>query len=346
LAKTVYIHIGLPKTGTSSIQLVMRAAEDDLRVQGVVYPADAQQISNHRTFLAAVGGRRMARVTKLDAAKCQALIAGTTAKFRSDPTVGTLVWSHESLAGSVPRWEFGFLEALVAGFDLKVILYIRYTSDWMESQYRQLLWGQSLRPMDSISREELLGIRRLCERWLRNVAPGSIYGTLVARLPRAEILLRSFDADRHNDQLVPKFLELIGADLRGASQKTHAAAHKANVSRPAVDTALLHEMWRGGLDPASISVLATTLQKTAKSAVSFDTGIRLRLVPQECREAARATYAAAAEAFPQLPSEPEEGAPITDAAELHERQIARLESVRERLGPDLFRQILQIRTAG
>ncbi len=346
MAKTVYIHIGLPKTGTSSIQLVLQDRAAALAEQGVVYPRDAQRTANHRTFVTAVGGRRIARVTKLDVAKCQASVAETTAVFRSEPGARALVWSHESLAGSVGRWEFRFLEQVATGLDLKVILYVRYTSDWMESQYRQLLWGQSLRPIDSISREELLGIQSLCERWLGNIDATSICGKITERLPCAEILLRSFDADRRHNRLVPGFLQTIGATLPFPEHEVRAAAYVANASRPAVDTALLDRMWRGGLDAAAIAALAKSLASTASAAAAHDTGLRLQLVPQACADSARLAYAAACERFPQLPRQPESKEALTDATELRERMTGRLETVRVRLGEEAFGRVLSvIRTA-
>jgi hypothetical protein len=338
-AKAMYMHIGLPKTGTSSIQLVLQERAAMLAEQGVVYPRDIQGIANHRTFVTAIGGRRIARVTNLDVAKCQASVAETIAAFRSDADTTAIVWSHESLAGCVDRWEFRFLEELAAGLDIKVILYVRYTSDWMESQYRQLLWGQSLRPMESISREELLDIRRLCERWLRNIDATSICGKIEKRLPHAEILLRSFDADRQH-QLLPSFFNMIGANLPVQHYEAHAASYRTNATRPGIDTALLHAVWRGGIDSATITLLARTLEKTARSAAVQNEGLQLQLVPQDCADTARLAYAAVCAQFPQLPCQPGATEALTSATELRDRMIARLEAVRARLDKVTFDRVL------
>lgn len=337
----MYLHIGLPKTGTSSIQLTLYHNQAMLLGAGVLYPRDPQKVSNHRTFLAAVGGPVMARFTKLDVAESQRLIVKATETFRSDQTTRTLMWSHESLAGSLLQWDCRFLGEIAAGLDLKVILYVRYTDEWLESRYRQMLWGQTLRPMDGTRRERLLDVRKLCQGWLASTDMQKFCGTLAAKLPRAQILLRSFDADRVADQLVPKFLDLIGAPPSPTNGRS-VALSAANATRPVADTALVYEMWRAGLDQTTIEQVGRALVETAKSAAAADGDLRLRLIPQDCADAARIAYAAAVEAFPQLPSQPESNTRFATGAELRERMVTRLESIREELGEHLFQQVRSV----
>jgi hypothetical protein len=211
----------------------------------------------------------------------------------------------------------------------------------MESQYRQLVWGQSLRPVGGISRAELLDVHRLCQRWLRNIDAGTLHDGLAERLPHSEIVLRSFDVDRHQNRLVPEFLKIIGAN-GSFVEKAGAGGYVANASRPVVDTAILYGVWRGGLDATTINVLAKSLVANASLPAEYYSGLRLQLIPQDSAECARAAYVATRARFPQLPAQPDEDVVQTPETEMRERMFARVETVRARLGEGAYSQIVSV----
>ncbi|MGB1213450.1 MAG: polysaccharide biosynthesis protein [Pikeienuella sp.] len=131
------VHIGMGKTGTSSIQKALRQNEDKLAEQSTVYlgmwftdidPAFARQ-DGQRAFFAA----EKAEMLEHAVAFSEAL------KSRCDATGATrFILSNEGFFGRVGKLA-PFLAALSPDIEVSLIAYVRDPRSWLPSAYTQ--WG-------------------------------------------------------------------------------------------------------------------------------------------------------------------------------------------------------------
>ncbi len=126
----VFLHVGLPKTGTTYLQGLMAEHRDELRAAGVLYPF----VRPGAMFHGAVELRGSAEKFGLAAAD----VAGTWDALcaRARDFAGTTVISHEVLAGATPAEVRRALVPL-AGLEVHVVLTARdlgrqATAHWQE----------------------------------------------------------------------------------------------------------------------------------------------------------------------------------------------------------------------
>lgn len=125
-------HIGLAKTGTSTIQQTMAANLDELRARGIVYPVlngRKRQVAHHVLRQALYDG------SGLDAPAWKALRG-----LRAEARDGTVLLSSEALSEADPR----SIRTGIAGNDARAIVYLRGYPDWVVSAYAQSAkWGDT-----------------------------------------------------------------------------------------------------------------------------------------------------------------------------------------------------------
>ncbi|MCJ1903413.1 sulfotransferase domain-containing protein [Paracoccus versutus] len=131
--KQLILHIGMGKTGTSSIQEAFSANSDDLRTQGVCYLGmwfdainpDYAGIDKQINFFSLPPEDMVKAARKL----CAFVQASNCRKF---------IVSNESLWGRPVELE-PFIRELLKDIDVKIIAYVRDPKEWLPSAYTQ--WG-------------------------------------------------------------------------------------------------------------------------------------------------------------------------------------------------------------
>lgn len=132
----VFLHVGMGKTGTTSIQAALREGTEELALQHVeVVEELVPDVEDKRTYLNIL--------QSADAEKQEEYaksFASEVEKLSDAKGVETVIVSNEGLFGTVARIE-PFLKALKSHLDVQVIAFIRHPSDWLPSAYAQ--WGIS-----------------------------------------------------------------------------------------------------------------------------------------------------------------------------------------------------------
>ena len=189
-------HIGLAKTGTSTIQQTMAANAEVLRARGIVYPAlkaRNPQVAHH------VLPKTLKNRNGVDAPAWEMLRG-----FRDQARDKTVLVSAEGFSDSKPQ----LVRERLGGGDARVIAYLRNYPDWAVSFYAQRAkWG---------------GIAISFDDYLRGGVDGLLYGIGDRLLAWAEVFgpehvrLRAVEpGNLVNGQIIDDFLAALGTTRDG-----------------------------------------------------------------------------------------------------------------------------------
>lgn len=126
--KKVYIHIGIGKTGTSSIQKMMKDNQEKLKLNGVLYPLAHLHPSGAQHILADFKNENMSDKIKDLFEKC---------KNEYDSINATsMILSAEGFCFCKQKY-IDSLKNIFIGWNVKIIFYIRNQVDILKSSYLQ-----------------------------------------------------------------------------------------------------------------------------------------------------------------------------------------------------------------
>ena len=275
MPRTIIFHVGLPKTGTSTIQNYLRTHEERLRALGFLYPGprDHERLHNekHLVMLSAITGKENPLTQGLDARACRTLVGRVCKSFRRSDLEG-LIWSCEGMALGAPKWRQNYLERLVGRDRVRIVFFARYTSDWVEFAIRQNIWGRvptlsrpkgtiatplpplapSSGPAGDAEDASLLGRGGKVIECLR---------TMRTILPSADIVVRSYDADREQGRVVSGALEAMGVPIDGAFRDADAEAGVRNPTKSSLYSMLLYNLLSARADGAVIREVGDALEE-------------------------------------------------------------------------------------
>ena len=199
--KTVYLHIGAPKTGTTAIQTFCRANHAALAERDVWFPV---HLRNHHFLLYDILGRSDATPNSFDA---------LLTEF-ADSRYSRMLISAESFFLRAVRMNAQRLPASLSKVRLVVICYVRRSDEYMNSLYQTNVRG--------VARSTLSAIEFLRERPPR-------YPMRLSRIDDlfqpGEWIVRSYDAVKEN--LLRDFFSTLGvadAGLCGSFPTRHVNA--------------------------------------------------------------------------------------------------------------------------
>ncbi len=133
----LYLHVGVHRTGTSSIQRALKRNRQALATQGVLYPELPQERRHRHLF------RRFSSWGPREKAECLKALASS---LSPGVPVRVVVLSDEDFVRIL--WHSTKLLAFLnEHFDLQVLLYLRRQDLWLESWYNQNIkwpWVRSL----------------------------------------------------------------------------------------------------------------------------------------------------------------------------------------------------------
>lgn len=213
--KTIVLHIGLHKTGTSSIQETLAANRALLVERGLLYPASLP--ANHSNFVynafadapEAYHANRARGLTREELATRTARTLEALRREAAETACGTIVFSAEDACtlkpAEVARMH-AFLAGLVPSPVLRVLLYTRHPVDYVASAVQENVKGNGL----TIARAKEIHLGAAPERFRR------IHDTYAAAFGKAAVTFRSFEAARAAPGgLVGDVLGTLGTDAAG-----------------------------------------------------------------------------------------------------------------------------------
>ena len=143
MSKRVTFHVGLHKTGSSTIQQYLRDHDEKLRSHGILYPGPREhevmnERESHPLMFIAMTGLMTAPSSGLDLQGCREVVARAFDEFH-EWDLENLIWSYEAMALTARAWDAGYLERILHGVDVRIVFVARYTDDWIESLYKELI---------------------------------------------------------------------------------------------------------------------------------------------------------------------------------------------------------------
>jgi len=212
---TLYLHVGPPKTATTSLQAFLASAEDQLLVDGVLYPRKGRlqagvsyRVLNQRNEPMLLTGPDIAQHllpwTLLN------LVEGLTPEpcwnrvldeIRSTGPEAVILSSE--VFSWLPDDGVRRVGQLLRDFAVEVVIYFRDELDWQLSRYKQnVKTGMYYRPFRSFIREDHLRFISY-ERLIRRYA--DVFGPKNVRL-------RSFEKMRRQTAFGADFIRMLGKD--------------------------------------------------------------------------------------------------------------------------------------
>lgn len=176
------VHIGLDKTGTTSIQEFCRYKSEMLRQAGVHYPHPANPAAiSHEAFAKAHGFSWNETATPEDSRDAGAHLAGPLDPAREALLLSSEHFGYYVSTATIRRLK-GWLDANGYG-RVRVVVYLRNQVDWLLSLYSEAIrWGQTgdLAAFHEIARDRLSHLR-LLQEW------AAVFG-------QEAMVVRNFDA--------------------------------------------------------------------------------------------------------------------------------------------------------
>lgn len=200
--KTLFIHIGAPKTGTTAIQDFLFKNREQLRSQGVLYPAAGLLKNAHHIIGAAVFPGRSHRLVGVSREEALRTSIGNLRSEIERSNPHTVILSSEYLWGRLSQKDVRSLLEPFSDCTIRVIAYLRRQDLLAQSLYVQAVKG---------------GLADSFPVWLERVADGERAGFdfhrvlscwTTAGVP-AEVVVRVYERSKLKEDICTDFLTTV-----------------------------------------------------------------------------------------------------------------------------------------
>lgn len=206
--RTLFLHIGIHKTGTSAIQNVCRANHHELLKAGILFPRAGIVVKPRFHPTATSGHSGLLRFLNAPSAPNQTKAGEALLRQIESGSWNRLVLSSEALSAPHKR---GPVESVhwfrQQGFEVRLIAYLRRQDGWLDSFYRERLKWDVPQHRDALSIDEFW--RAHGDAWLNYKKR---IGEWVSVVGREHAEIRSYEDVENARGIVGDFLEIIGAD--------------------------------------------------------------------------------------------------------------------------------------
>ena len=203
--KTIILHIGYPKTGTSSLQWFLHTHRETFQAQGVCYPLTGQAADHAHHELAFSLGANARQDGK--ASSATALFEELNREIE-DSRADTVLLSSEVFLGNLQHLRASpDFARLLEGRTLKIMCFVRRQATFLESLYRQFIWDPDIR--FSGSPEAFLEAYPVA---------GNYHGPLTMwklSFPGQTIITAVYEQALNEGGCIRAFCRLIGVDVTG-----------------------------------------------------------------------------------------------------------------------------------
>lgn len=196
------LHIGWPKTGTSSIQAFCHANQRALRGGGVLYPTSWLQGVGHHLFPTALmhphqkKGRR--DLQHMEGVGIDQIAAKLNEEIDACSDVHTVIVSSERFM-TLEHDQVSSIRDAFANFEIKVVFYLR-----RQDLFAQSIYAQNLRVLRSVPSQSILKHKIL--RYREQLAPWE------QCFEREQMMLVPFERSQWQNGLELDFLTRLGLD--------------------------------------------------------------------------------------------------------------------------------------
>lgn len=203
--KTIYLHIGMPKTGTTSIQAFLAENREKLSEIGILYPIKENAENEFNEHLYNYRGAVLGALAKginayneyfenyflniIEQSDCKNIIISEEILFLRTADVADVFLKH--------------------GFNVKIIIYLRKPAEYLAST-----WQENVKSVYSVMG---LKFRHSLEQFLDRDIPYNIIFRYIEKLGKGNVIVRPFEKEQWKDgNLIVDFLNIFGVDFEGA----------------------------------------------------------------------------------------------------------------------------------
>ncbi|MEH6645912.1 hypothetical protein [Sulfitobacter sp.] len=173
MSKTLYLHIGMPKCASTTIQNVLQTHADEFAAHGKFYgrPANDKTKEQQGNATRLADDFRNGKTDRVDDTLEFFLERDTDVILSSEVLVGL---------GNSVHAEALVMRAAEKGFDTQIICYVRRQDQWIESDYKQHVkgisdWCEGIEALIARrAKTHVLDYHWLLERWARSVSRDNI----------------------------------------------------------------------------------------------------------------------------------------------------------------------------
>lgn len=203
MKKTIYLHVGHPKTASSSLQHFLAKNREALEKKGYIYPLFSRDMVNHHLLFlwnvnkaaALTWKEGRATLDKLD------LLNNLLVQHLKNSPSDKIILSHESLIYNADK----LLDHFAGDYHVVVIAYFRRMDHYVESFYSELISNGSEDVTIDIHLKTKLGPTYMSRY--------KMIETLSKRIGKENIIIRPFErAQLKNKSILEDFLSLIGIE--------------------------------------------------------------------------------------------------------------------------------------
>lgn len=197
--KTIFLHIGTHKTGSTSIQRFLARADEELARQGILYPktgrpdTDWSNKYGHHDLAWSVSGNR-----SIDGEQ----VWGDLRREIGEARGRRVVVSTEEFEGCTSE-EIRRIVAHLDSLSIRVIVYLRSPMHYLRSQYKQVV-------KDGTYSDSFV-------QFVKELVPRCNYLALISRWEQFDEIesvdVRLFGKAKNNPGLEPSFAEAVGIDF-------------------------------------------------------------------------------------------------------------------------------------
>ena len=219
--KTIYLHIGRHKTGTSSIQNFIASYPESLSSQSLYYPETGRHGIAHHEIAAILSFKKTKNDTLKRAAIESNVISTLKAEIDSQPT--DVLISSEGLQNSDPA----LVAEVFSEYQIKILVYIRNQIDYLASAYAQKVWATNYAESMETYYKDIFNpdYEFFLSRW-ENISQG---GISIAKFTRENLYQSDIVADF--------FIRMLGIDDTELTKKI--LAREIIDSNPSLTSELL-----------------------------------------------------------------------------------------------------------
>ncbi|MBA3812121.1 MAG: hypothetical protein H0X27_10880 [Caulobacteraceae bacterium] len=253
----------------------------------------------------------------LDLQACREVVASVFKKFHQSD-LENLIWSCEGMASRARDWDADYLDRILDGVDVRIVFFARYVDDWVESLIKERIRGRSKSAAERLSKKPLPspGPRSGAEEAAATGRRGSMLEKgakfidalrmMRAKLPSAEIVVRSFDANRAEGKVVSGALAAMGVPVEGAFPDADDEAETRNATKSDLFSMLLYHLIVAGAGVDVLRAVGAAARNRDRRGRTFEplAGRRFRFLSDEDVMQARGYYEELRQEYPQLPAQP------------------------------------------
>ena len=214
MKRRLFLHLGLSKTGTTSIQTFLRGNPDVLAAHGAIYPDLAGERSTHPALAPSVlkrdAGREVHHVALamelrqtnnvLPAGGADTPLWSAVFDRIEASDAHTVIISYENFYIRPDRYRFDLIAPQLARFDVRGLIYLRPQEDWLIALHGQLIRGvgRATTPLGDFAKQQA-----------NNLVYSQVLDSIKSHIPIDELLVADFGR-ASTEGLLADFAERTG----------------------------------------------------------------------------------------------------------------------------------------